>query len=187
MPRTAPRGYMKDEIRTALKIKRKGFRGADRDKADAEILSLFFEHFSCYNSYFVYNSFGTETDTSALIDRLLRADKRVYLPRVEGKELVAVAYGKLRRGAYGIWEPVGSEFTGDIDVSVIPLLAVNPRGFRVGYGGGFYDRYLKGKGGLRIGLGYSFQLVEFKEDIWDAPLDFFVSESGIINLKDNKQ
>ena len=62
----------------------------------------------------------------------------------------------------------------------MPLLAVNPRGYRLGYGGGYYDRYLKDARTLKVGLGYSFQLTEeFEEDGWDQPLDEFICERGI--------
>lgn len=93
--------------------------------------------------------------------------------------MVAVPYGKTRVGAFGIEEPEGQAFEGDIDVTVIPLLAVNARGFRVGYGKGYYDKYLKGKNTLKAGLGYAFQIEEFEEDGWDIPLDLFLCEKGI--------
>lgn len=122
---------------------------------------------------------GTEAETSQIIAELLKEDKRVCLPRVEGKEIVAVPYGKTIKGAYGIAEPVGEPFLGDIEVTVTPLLCVNERGYRIGYGGGYYDRYLKNHKTLRVGLGYAFQLEEFKEDEWDERLDAFVTERGI--------
>ena len=64
-------------------------------------------------------------------------------------------------------------------MTVIPLLAVNGRGFRIGYGKGFYDRYLKDKRTKKVGLGYSFQIESFEEDKWDIPLDLFLCEKGI--------
>ena len=69
---------------------------------------------------------------------------------------------------------------------VIPLLAVNSNGYRIGYGGGYYDRYLKDirtKNTKKVGYGYHFQLTEFTADEWDEPLDFFVNEEGVTEFK----
>lgn len=170
---------MKDEIRRKLKIKRRDFQNIRREAADAEIFENFMSAFKKHGSFFIYNSFGSEADTKKIISVLLKADKRVYLPRVEGDNIVAVPYGTMRVGAFGIEEPVGQAFAGDIEVTVIPLLAVNGRGYRIGYGGGYYDRYLKGRNTLKAGLGYAFQIEDFEEDGWDIPLDAFLCEKGI--------
>lgn len=170
---------MKDEIRNKLKIKRKYFQFYRREMANYAVLEDFLSAFSGYESFLIYNSIGYEAETGLIISALLKQGKRVYLPRVEGENLVAVPYGETKKGAFGINEPIGESYTGDIDVTVIPLLAVNERGYRIGYGKGFYDRYLKDKTTLKVGLGYSFQIEDFKEDEWDEPLDLFICEKGI--------
>lgn len=170
---------MKDSVRYAQRIKRKYFQGARREFADEVILGNFLAAYGAYDSFFIYNSFGTEVDTKLIIGALRQQKKNVYLPRVEGENMVAVPYGETKKGAFGIEEPTGQAYCGKIDVAVIPLLAVNGRGFRLGYGKGYYDRFLKGKDILKVGLGYSFQLDEFTEDKWDEPLDSFVTERGI--------
>ena len=104
------------------------------------------------------------------------------MPRVEGENIVPVRFcggDTLEGGAFGIHEPRGQAFDGLIDVTVVPLLAVNGAGYRVGYGGGYYDRYLRRTETKRVGLGYRFQLEEFENDCWDEPLDMFVCEKGI--------
>lgn len=173
---------MKDEHRNKLKIKRKYFQNVRREEADRVIAETFFAAFSNYESFFIYNSFSTEADTSLIISGLLAAGKKVYLPRVEGENIVAVPYGETEKGAFGIEEPTGQAFSGDIDVTVAPLLAVNERGFRIGYGKGFYDRYFKAAKTLKVGLGYAFQIENFLEDEWDEPLDKFVCEKGIYDF-----
>lgn len=170
----------KEDIRYKLKIKRKYFSGVRREFADGAIADNFFNAFFGYESFFIYNSFSTEADTKGIIARLLEAGKKVYLPRVDGDKMVAVPYGEMRVGAFGIEEPAGKPYKGKIDITVIPLLAVNARGFRTGYGKGFYDRYLKkDKRTKKVGLGYSFQIEEFEEDSWDVKLDLFLCEKGI--------
>ena len=86
--------------------------------------------------------------------------------------------GGVRRGrAYG------QPYAGVPEVTVVPLLAVNGRGFRLGYGGGFYDRYLKGSATIKVGLGYAFQLTdELSPDEWDEPLDMFICERGVYHF-----
>lgn len=170
---------MKDDLRTQLKIKRAAFHGAERERADGAVLKNFLNEFGGYESFFIYNSFSSEADTKGIINALIRAGKRVYIPRVEGENMVAVPYGKMRKGAFGIEEPEGQAFSGDIQITVIPLLAVNSSGYRIGYGKGFYDRYLKDRHTKKVGLGYSFQMADFKEDEWDIPLDLFLCEKGI--------
>lgn len=175
---------MKNEIRYKLKVKRKYLGEIQRLEADRAILETFLQAFSKYDSFFIYNSFSTEARTDLIISELLKAGKRVYLPRTEGDKMVAVPYfgGNCRVGAFGISEPQGQPFTGDIEVTVIPLLAVNSRGFRIGYGGGFYDRYLNGKNTLKVGMGYGFQIEEFDEEPHDVPLDKYLCERGIYDF-----
>ena len=171
---------MKEELRYKFKILRKYFSGVRREEADRAVSETFFAALSGYESFFIYNSFGTEADTRAIIGELVAAGKRVYLPRVEGDKVVPVPFGECRRGAFGVDEPVGERFAGVPQVTVVPLLAVNGRGYRLGYGGGYYDRYLKGAATLKVGLGYGFQLTEeLTPDAWDEPLDMFICERGI--------
>lgn len=170
---------MKDELRHKLKIKRKYFQGVRREVADENILYNFLTAYGGYNTFFVYNSFKSEASTKKIIKALVSAGKRVFLPRVEGENIVPVAFGDTADGAFGIAEPVGQAYAGEIDVTVVPLLAVSERGYRIGYGKGFYDRFLKGRATRKVGLGYSFQIENFTEDTWDEPLDEFLTEKGI--------
>lgn len=177
---------MKEQLRYKYKVKRRYFQHSAREVADGALADTVMAAFSAQSSFLVYYSYGAEADTHALITRLLDAGKRVYLPRVEGKNIAPVRYfgdeSALVKNAYGICEPAGQAFTGQIDVCITPLLAVNSRGFRLGYGGGYYDRYFAANPQiLKVGLGYFLQFTdEFIEEDFDKPLDLFVSERGII-------
>lgn len=175
---------MKDELRKKLKIKRKYFQNIVRQEADRAICEDFLAAFSAYDSFFIYNSFGSEASTELIIEALLSLDKKVFLPRVESEDIVAVPYGKTRAGKFGIEEPEGQAYSGDIDICVVPLLAVNMQGFRIGYGGGYYDRYLKKSSAKRVGLGYGFQIEDFTPDPWDEKLNYYVCERGIYSFDD---
>jgi 5-formyltetrahydrofolate cyclo-ligase len=173
-------------LRYKFKIKRKYFQHSIRDVADGCIKDNFFELAQNCNSFFIYYSFGSEADTHGIIDELLAMGKKLYLPRVDGDQMVAVEYsgGELIKSKMGIEEPVGQPYLGDFDMIIVPLLAINPDGYRLGYGGGFYDKFLKDRQCLKVGLGYSLQLTdEFKEDKWDVPLDKFICEKGVYNFE----
>ena len=179
---------MKDELRYKYKIKRKYFQHSAREVADGAIADAVLQFFSYAESFFIYHSYGSEADTHTLTDRLLKCGKRVYLPKIADGEIVPVQYGgdaaSLVKNAYGICEPCGQAYTGRIDVCLTPLLTVNPRGFRLGYGGGYYDRYFKKNPEvLRCGLGYFLQYAdEFEEESFDERLDLFICERGIIDF-----
>jgi 5-formyltetrahydrofolate cyclo-ligase len=177
---------MKDELRYKYKIKRKYFQHAVREVADGAIFDLFFELFGERDSFFIYNSISSEADTHAIIKELLNRGKRVYLPKVVGDTMEMVAYfgGETEQGAFGIEEPKGQAYLGDVDVAIIPLLAVNSRGYRLGYGGGYYDKFLKNRNCLKAGIGYYLQITdEFEEDEWDVPLDIYICEKGVYSFE----
>lgn len=177
---------MKDELRYKYKVKRKYFQHSAREVADGAIADCVLREFEDRQSFFVYYSYGTEADTHALIARLLEAGKSVYLPRVEGENIVPVPYygdeGELRKNSYGISEPGGQAYSGEIEVCITPLLAVNAKGYRLGYGGGYYDRFFAANEKIvRAGVGYFLQYAEeFCESPQDEPLDLFICERGII-------
>lgn len=179
---------MKDQLRYKYKIKRKYFQHSAREVADGAIADAILQSFADRNSFFVYYSYGSEADTHGLIGRLLSAGKSVYLPRVEENDMAPVRYfGKeeeLIKSSFGISEPTGQAYGGEIEVCITPLLAVNQRGFRLGYGGGYYDRFFAANDKIiKVGIGYGLQYTdEFFEEENDVPLDFFVSERGIITF-----
>ena len=71
-------------------------------EADRNIAEYFMEAYSAYESFFIYHSCGTEADTRAIISALINGGKRVYLPRVEGENIVPVPYGELKKGKYEV-------------------------------------------------------------------------------------
>jgi len=112
-------------------------------------------------------SFGSEVDTSPLIDRLLADERTVVLPRIEGADVVPVAY---QRGdpvvatTFGSMEPAAGRVLGpdELDLVVVPGVAFDRDGNRVGYGGGFYDRLLPRlrPGVPAVGLAFGLQVVD---------------------------
>jgi 5-formyltetrahydrofolate cyclo-ligase len=102
--------------------------------------------------FFVYSAIRSEVDLSAFCDRAWVDKKLLFFPRVDGKSMDfyrVTEWGQLKKGSFGVNEP---------DISICPIaeseeinnavllapgLAFSPDGYRIGYGGGFYDRYLE--------------------------------------------
>ena len=95
-------------------------------------------------SVMAFVGMNSEPDTDALFAMIAADGKRLLLPRVEGSELVVCAGdGPLATSSFGVQEPVGSGLQLDvIDFVIVPGLAFTKAGDRLGYGGGFYDRFL---------------------------------------------
>lgn len=125
-------------------------------------------------SLLCYVSYGSELDTRELIEEALRLGKQVYVPRVLADHRMDFfrigSLGELQPGFRGIPEPPESApaymATGERDetaLMLMPGVAYDSRGRRLGYGGGYYDRYLAANPQFltySIGIGHSCQLVE---------------------------
>ena len=161
-----------------MKEVRAGLKSPEKDKLIEEnVLSAFGEE----ESFFVYLSFGSEVSTKGLIRALLARGKKVCVPRIEGGVMRSVPYAEpLEAGAYGILQPKGGEETA-CRVALTPLLAVDGEGYRLGYGGGYYDRYFSlHPDVLRVGLSYAGQAVErLPREKTDMPLHAVVTEKGV--------
>ena len=135
-------------------------------------------------TFFIYLSFSSEAPTDVLIEKLLERDCDVYCPRIENGQMQAVQYAEdFSLSDYGIREPIGKNFQGELDVIVLPLLAVDEKGNRLGYGKGYYDAYLRAHpSAKRIGYCYDFQIcnnVPMEEH--DEKIDVIVTDKRIID------
>ena len=94
--------------------------------------------------FFLYRAVRGEADTALIAARLRAEGKLVLYPRVRGCEMEAVqdSGAGFSRGAFGIEEPLGEPCTAEPDVVILPMLAADEHLHRLGYGGGYYDRYL---------------------------------------------
>ncbi|MDN5347099.1 MAG: 5-formyltetrahydrofolate cyclo-ligase [Clostridia bacterium] len=141
----------------------------------------------------LYVAFRKEVETSGLICAALKEGKRVAVPVcVKGRrELVPSEVlsfpGDLSPGTWGILEPRPDTFRPlapeTIDLVVVPGVAFDRRGNRLGYGAGYYDNFLsKLKPGARaVALAFGFQVVETTyPDAHDLPVDLIVTEDGVI-------
>ena len=125
-----------------------------------------------------YFSFGTEPNTAELNLALISAGKKLFLPRVNEELIEWVEWdGKLdklnKNGNFQ--EPIGLPLTdmASIDVVLVPALAIDPDGFRLGQGGGFYDRALPNMRAWKHGVVYNYERMEhdLPRDPWDIAVD----------------
>lgn len=126
-----------------------------------------------------FNGFGTEPDTDVLFARLAADGKRLVLPRVEDGDIAVVdGAGPMVRSRIGVQEPTGPSLSIDIvDFVIVPGLAFTSDGYRLGYGGGFYDRFLpKTEHTPNVGVCFTEQLVEsLPTEPWDIRVQVVVS------------
>jgi 5-formyltetrahydrofolate cyclo-ligase len=135
-----------------------------------------------------YFAIGDEADPASLIELLRARGHRIVLPRVagRGKPLNFHLYeqgAQLVPGGFGLSEPARDWPLLDPDVLAVPLLAFDARGYRIGYGAGFYDRTLQRLRASKniIAASYCFSVQQFPDvphDENDQRLDWIVTEKG---------
>lgn len=132
-----------------------------------------------------YVSKGNEVDTRYIIESLWRLGKRVYVPKVYGKDMHfhrISSFDELVCGSYGIMEPEGDAYEDALGgIIIVPGVAFDKKLNRIGFGGGYYDRYLAGHDGFfKVALAYDFQVVdEIQAEPTDIKPDVIVTESRI--------
>jgi 5-formyltetrahydrofolate cyclo-ligase len=147
----------------------------------------------------VYLPFGSEFDVLGLANQALWMRKQVYAPILPLRPARPLRFVQLKtrqrltRNRYDITEPFSWRRIGarQLDVLLIPLVAYDLRGVRLGMGGGYYDAtlaYLKKRRRLRkprlIGVGYACQQVpEVPAEVWDVRLDGMLTEAGLSYFK----
>lgn len=131
-------------------------------------------------SFFVYRSVRSEVKTDEIISALRSAGKRVRVPRVGGGVMSAVEETGESELFCGIPQPV-SGADEPCAVVLTPLLAFDEEGFRLGYGGGYYDGYFASHpNALRVGLAYEGQAVpRIPREAHDQPLHAVITECGV--------
>ena len=127
-----------------------------------------------------YYSYNNEVDTRILIRLLRDSGNKVYLPRVNGEILEVVEY-KEDVVTDKLYEPNGQAVFPDLDVVIVPIVAYDKNKYRLGYGKGYYDRFLSTVDALKIGIAYKVQEVEdVFHETHDIKLDFIVNECETI-------
>lgn len=178
----------KQELRTEMKNLRKSLDDATIEKKSDEIFEnlknlSFFNEAEHIMSFMTFNS---EVDTQKINESVLEEDKKLLLPRVVNKiTMLAIENdGLFERSALGILEPCGEDYHEEIDFIIVPGLAFDLEGNRLGYGRGYYDRFFeKYPRAIRCAICFSEQIVELvPTEEHDKKMDYIITEKNIYKI-----
>lgn len=174
---------LKSQLRQEYLTKLKNLDAKTKKQWDQEILQKFIKsnEFKNHQVFALYWSLSHEVDTHQIIKILLENNKKVCLPRMKDQQLTFYYINDVTElkidNKFNIAQPpVTNESVNlqAIEVFLIPLVAFDQKNNRLGYGGGFYDRFLSQKvSNLTIGLAYKIQLIankNYHSESWDIPL-----------------
>lgn len=182
----------KQSLRRELSERRLGMSVADAEAAAqaaaAHLLGL--EEVAGSSALGIYWPHRGELSTEPLFEALRRAGKEVFLPRIDpvGDRLLFSPLddeSELVAGPFGVLEPRGDSHceAADLPALVIPGLAFDRSGGRLGWGKGYYDRALRNYSGHRLGYAFEFQIVETLPcEEHDEGVEVLVTEAGVIKV-----
>ena len=166
---------LKKELRAAMKARLSLVPAEDAERASRGILSQLehLDQWSRANTVLAFLSMKNEIGTACILRQALAQGKALAVPKVVGDNLVFYQISDIEKevapGAFGILEPVPGlspldtqALSGQRALVLVPGLAFDKENYRLGRGKGFYDRFFASCGNslFKIGIGYSFQLVD---------------------------
>ena len=166
---------MKSELRKQVLQEMKAMPQEQKQAMDQALTEQFLNHPFYQEAKVIatYLSFPHEFQTQGLIDQALKAGKKVLIPKTYPKgrmEFVVYQPQQLVKTSFGLLEPKGDLEVVDpsqIDLIHVPGLAFTTEGYRIGYGGGYYDRYLEHFAGHTMSTIYPCQVQEFNSEDHD--------------------
>lgn len=182
---------IKEEIRKINKQKRNNLSKNEAYSKSDGICLVFLESdiYKNSNVIMLYKEIGNEVSTKAIYDKIIEDKKiAVYPKTVNGKIIPLMVDEKteFEKGEFSINVPKKNKLAEieKIDAVIVPGIAFDKRGARVGFGKGCYDEFLKKTNALKIGCCYDFQIEEYiKEDSHDIFMDYLLCEKEIIECK----
>ncbi len=190
----------KNRIREKYKAMRREMEPGYKAECDARICKRFMSlaTYRFADSLLMYAPIGAEVDVMPIAEDALKRGKTVAFPRCNETDHTMTYYivtdlSQLTTGHYGIREPDPTlpvydpaKRKGENAVCFVPALAFDRKGYRIGYGKGYYDRYLGGFGGARMGVGYNAFITDsLPKGRFDTAVDFIVTEKGVITVNAN--
>lgn len=186
-------GETKDELRRRLTARLEAAPAEERRRAGAAARARLLDHPAIRGarSILVCLSFGTELDTAPLVERWPAEGRRLYVPRADPRDrmlhvhpwpspLVELSFG-LRQPPRGAPEVVPAEISATIDAAIVLGLGFDRRGYRLGYGSGYFDRFLAAHPVTAIGLAYGFQLLDrLPAEAHDVPMSVVVTDDETV-------
>lgn len=142
----------------------------------------------------LYHSFNNEVDTTLLFQNGMKTNKIILLPKIlKNHHMIMTRFNpheSLTYNKYGILESSSKHQSvidkENIDLMIIPALAIDKAGYRLGYGGGYYDRYLENQTHIcKIGLAYSFAFTKktLPHNQTDISVDYVATVNGLKRIE----
>ena len=169
---------MKSELRKQVLREMKAISQEQKQFIDQTLTERLLQHLFYQEAKTIatYLSFPHEFQTHELIEQALRDGKKVLIPKTYPKgrmDFVVYDPQQLVKTSFGLLEPQGDLEVVDasqIDLIHVPGLAFTTKGYRIGYGGGYYDRYLKHFSGHTLSTVYPSQVQDFIPEKHDIPI-----------------
>ena len=169
---------MKAELRKKILQEMKALSQEQKQAMDRALTERFLKHPFYQEAKVIatYLSFPHEFQTQELIEQALKDGKKVLIPKTYPKgrmEFVVYNPQQLAKTSFGLLEPQGDLEVvepSQIDLIHVPGLAFTTEGYRIGYGGGYYDRYLEHFTGHTLSTVYPCQIQEFNFENHDIPV-----------------
>lgn len=182
----------KHDIRKKIKALRTMLTEQEKNDAAEQVFSRLEQTaaFLVADRILMYHSLPDELSTHSFL-RKWGSRKHFFLPRVNGVNLDILPYeeSRLELGAFHIEEPSGDNLADpdDIELIIVPAVAFDSKGNRLGRGKGFYDRLLAATKATKIGVGYDFQLFDaLPTEGHDVPMDIVITQTSHIVIKKGK-
>jgi len=143
------------------------------------------EQFQFSKNIMFYVSSDSEVFTHEIIKKLID-EKNIFVPLIKNNQIQASSlnsFSELEKGKFNILEPKIQRLTDpkELDAVIVPGLAFDNNGNRIGYGLGFYDKFLKKTNALKIGLAFDLQIVDkIMVKDFDVKMDIVVTENRVI-------
>ena len=180
----------KSELRQELKSRRNNMTYQEVFEKSNEICDKIIssDFFKDAKTVMVYLSFKNEVNTRKIIENAFLKNKTVLVPITDGDDMFLSVLDNLtsfKKGAFGIDEPaVINKWSGKIDICIIPGLGFDKTGGRIGFGKGYYDKFLSKNPCTKIGIAYSEQI---KENVFsephDIPMNVIVTEEEMFFIE----
>ncbi|MBQ9640097.1 MAG: 5-formyltetrahydrofolate cyclo-ligase [Bacteroidaceae bacterium] len=183
----------KKELRQQIAMLKKQLSTAERMAASLEVEHrvMASQQWNDAQVVLLYHALPDEVSTAVLMEAGMKEGKRVLLPVVVGDELELRVYEgpeAMKKGAFGILEPTGEVFPPaqyeDIQLAIVPGVAFDPDGHRLGRGKGYYDKLLpRLKNAFKMGICWSFQrLQQIPAEAHDVKMDWTIGQLDNLQL-----
>ena len=177
---------MKAELRKKILQEMKTLSQEQKQAMDRDLTERFLQHpfYQETKTIATYLSFPHEFQTQELIEQALKDGKKVLIPKTYPKghmDFVVYNPQQLVKTSFGLLEPQGDLEVVDasqIDLIHVPGLAFTREGYRIGYGGGYYDRYLELFTGHTLSTVYPCQIRDFIPEGHDIPVQEVLIDEG---------